>query len=203
MASGIARTQECTCIGKVPSVAIALLATISSSSCVTADAASKDLMERDISVLTVVLQQRACQREDQKYQIVSDRPARATTTSVPQAWHSSAALNQELARRSKESTRWTHVDICSAVKIVEGSRIEAILAGDNRIPVGWDSFESAFPGAAGLIEVSLPAFTSDGNRAVVYLDTKCGVLCGAGFYIELKRTDEGWQVTQLETAWIS
>lgn len=187
----------------IPTVALAMFAAASTSSCVTANAAGDGLSERDIAVLTVVLQQRACQLADQKHQIVSDQPTLPTNIAVPQAWHSSAALTQELARRSKQETKWTHIDICPAVQIVDGSRVEAAFASDKRIPPGWDSFENAFPGAARLLGVSLPAFTSDGNGAVVYLDTKCGVLCGAGFYIELKRTDAGWQITQVETAWIS
>jgi hypothetical protein len=212
-AERIGRTQESltrlrlravrTCLAKAHSAMLAVLAIVASSSCVTTDAADKAPMERDIAVLRAVLQKEACGRADQKYQVVSDRPAPATSVSVPKTWRSSAALNEELARRSEEALSWTHIDVCSAVRIVEGSKIEAIFAADDRIPPGWDSFENAFPGASRLIEVSLPAFTSDGKRAVVYLDTKCGVLCGAGFYIELKRTAAGWQVTQRETAWIS
>lgn len=191
------------CLRNARCMTLSLAAAIVTSSCATAGASSNGLMKRDIAVLRAVLKSEVCGRADRKYQIVSDQPASATRASIPQTWHSGAELNKELARRSEEGSSWPHVDICSTVRIFDGSRIEAMFAAGNRIPPSWDSFNDAFPDADGLVKVSLPVFFADGKSAVVYLVKQCGVLCGAGFYIELKQTTAEWQVSRREAAWIS
>jgi hypothetical protein len=53
------------------------------------------------------------------------------------------------------------------------------------------------------VKVSLPAFTSSGDHAVVLVESGCGLLCGQGLYIELRKERDAWKVSRLETAWIA
>jgi hypothetical protein len=180
-------------------IAIVTITGFGSTACV---AGPVPVPEDDLAVFRAVLKP-DCQRSEQKISIVSDSPPAATNHHIPSAWSLSSSLSDELTARARVAGRWPHVDICAAVQIVDGSRVEAIFRQDKRIPPGWDEFHAAFPSAVGLKRVSLPAFTADRSRAVVYVEWTCGSLCGSGIYIEFVRDKDGWKVSQQEAAWIS
>jgi len=64
------------------------------------------------------------------------------------------------------------------------------------------AFAFAFGGARSYVTITLPAFSADGNRAVVYREHLCG-LCGDGTYFELVRTRTGWKISRYRLVWIS
>jgi hypothetical protein len=67
----------------------------------------------------------------------------------------------------------------------------------------WEDFSARFGGSRSLMKISLPVYSADGNHAVVYTTGRCPYTCGAGFYHELKKTYEGWQITDSVIAWTS
>lgn len=139
---------------------------------------------------------------DQGFRVLSDVPSLPRKHDNTAGWPSSL-FGIQLVGRPRKSTRWPHVHVCPAIRIVSGERIDTIFARDNHIPHDWRGFYAEFPGANGLISASLPIFSPDRRSAVVYLEWKCGPLCGSGFYIELTKKEAGWQISRRETAWIS
>ena len=105
-------------------------------------------------------------------------------------------LRQRLAREA----RWPRGKICPMVRVVGDSSITTVLAQDSR---SWDHFISTFEGAHTLMRISLPVYSSDGKRAVIYTEGTCPYTCGAGFYHELEKTFAGWRITRSINAWMT
>ena len=68
---------------------------------------------------------------------------------------------------------------------------------------GWEGFYSRYPGAQGVLRVSLPGYTPDGTEAVVMLSVGCGSLCGSGLLLHLERSNGEWKIVRRETLWVS
>ena len=69
------------------------------------------------------------------------------------------------------------------------SAIASAFAHETVKPPQWIAFGKAFDGAQHLVRVSLPVYSPDGRRAVVYTVGTCPFRCGAGFYHELRKSD--------------
>jgi hypothetical protein len=157
---------------------------------------------RDVQVLRSVVAH-GCERDDGQYVVLSSKPASDVGWSIPEAWEESAKIRVQLERRASSNLSWPAIDLCAGVRFADSATIEAALEKSSRIPPGWDAFYKQFPGAGGLIMVSLPAFSSKGDTAVVILGSLCGPLCGNGFYLQLERTGDSWKISHIEQAWIS
>jgi hypothetical protein len=153
----------------------------------------------DLAVFHAVLSFE-CRRIDHGYSVISDLPISAPSTAPD--WPPTS-LWTKLTRRVPSGVRWPHLKVCPAGRVVDGKEIDSVFARQTAIPPKWEPFYAAFPGATGLLRISLPAFTPDRKHAVVYLDGTCNPLCGSGFYFGLMRRKEGWKVSRRETAWIS
>jgi hypothetical protein len=76
--------------------------------------------------------------------------------------------------------------------------------GNYKVPADWSDFLAAFPGAKGLVHISLPGYSADKATAVVVVGISCGGLCGSGFALELRRKPDGhWLVYEKRGLWIS
>jgi hypothetical protein len=155
----------------------------------------------DAEVLRAVLVQN-CTRSDGKYMVLSSQPASDEPWSIPGAWEAADELNAELRRRSESGLEWASIDTCVGVRLAEEAAINATFESDSRIPAGWDNFYNQFPGSAGLVRVSLPAYASAG-RAIVFVESGCGVLCASGWYIELRKEQGSWKIIRGEMALIA
>ena len=156
----------------------------------------------DVDVFRAVLSSN-CERPEGKFIVVSDASPLPGHSDLPADWVSSSSLSAVLSQRSQVRIRWPHVKACAGAHVVDESVIQSLFAQDTRVPPGWEAFYSHFPGATGLVRVSLPAFTSDRKRAVVYAETRCGTSCGSGFYVELGKKKGVWSILRQATAWIS
>ena len=184
------------CVG----VAVLLLL-LPQSFCIATDRSS--ITPDDLAVFRAVLRSH-CRPMQQKYYVISDLPISARDHAVPSGW-SSRLPWADLAAPVPDGIRWPHKDVCAADRVVDGKKVDSIFERDAHIrsPPSWDPFYAQFPGAQGLIRMSLPAFTPDHKDAVVYMQTTCNPLCGSGFYIELVRGKKGWRISRHENAWIS
>ena len=163
--------------------------------------ASTSITRDDIAVLRAILSS-GCGTTNGRYRVVSDIPVSAPDYAPAPAWPPTS-LWTRLAARVPSGIRWPHLRICAAKRIVDGTKVNSIFSRQTRIPPSWDPFYAEFPGAEGLLGISLPAFTADRNHAVVYLESTCNPLCGAGFYVGLTRRKGGWKTSHRENAWIS
>lgn len=68
---------------------------------------------------------------------------------------------------------------------------------------GWERLAARFPGSDGVIRLSRVAFSADGTWALMYFDVQCGVTCGGGDYLGLRRDGSTWRVVADVNLWAS
>lgn len=158
----------------------------------------------DEKILEVVTQL-ACKLGTQ--QIISDLPAMPRALGAqsvgfknkPHNIHFGIDFNQRPQRRA----RWSEDRICPTVRVVDDARIRMAFAHETSDPPLWNDFGKAFDGAQNLLRLSLPVYSPDGQRALLYTEGTCPFKCGAGFYNELEKSSTGWKITRSEIAWKS
>jgi len=157
----------------------------------------------DLAVLRAVLAPE-CGRSDPGYHLLSTRAASVDMSDqVPSDWPEADALTAQLRARAESRGSWSGVRICPKVLVRRDGDIERLIENAPNLDAGWKKFYSAYPGARGVIRVSLPAYSGDGNRAVVFTGEGCGSLCGSGDVIELEKKDGVWHRTRAQATWIS
>jgi len=156
----------------------------------------------DIEILRAALAE-TCRVSGEKYSVLSSDPAAVAELEVPARWGDTTSFSAELKSRAKFRARWPHIDLCKKVRIEDELKIAATFKKQEFNPPIWDFFYKAFPGASGLIYVSLPAVDAEGDAAIVYLTISCDVLCASGHLLKLEKRSRGWIVVESTTAWIS
>lgn len=107
---------------------------------------------------------------------------------------------RDLLRRNLSRKRLPAGIACSHIRVVSHERIKELFSHQAS---AWRAFYSAFPGAEGIDRISLPGYSGDGRRAVVYRAGSCGDLCGAGFLVLLRKHGSAWIVERSVGVWIS
>lgn len=71
-------------------------------------------------------------------------------------------------------------------------------------PGAWDAFQKKYPNAVGLTFVSAIGFNTSHDQALVYLGNQCGISCGSGYFVLLKKNKHGkWEVWNIANIWAS
>jgi len=65
----------------------------------------------------------------------------------------------------------------------------------------WKLFNAKYPGAIGFTIVSRIGFNSEHDQALVYLGNSCGLLCGHGYLVVLKKHNGKWKVLNQASVW--
>lgn len=85
--------------------------------------------------------------------------------------------------------------VCSKFKVVPPQAVVAEGAID------WWRVHRLFPGITGVLQVSLPSYDRERDRAIVEITMTCGRLCGSVDLIELRNTNGKWErVNRVESA---
>jgi hypothetical protein len=79
------------------------------------------------------------------------------------------------------------------------AEVERALAGSD----WWHGFYRAFPGTAGLLQVSRAVLSEDGRHALIYVAHSCDGLCGTGAVLELIHDGNGWRIEDGIPLWVS
>jgi hypothetical protein len=66
----------------------------------------------------------------------------------------------------------------------------------------WRDVGEKFPGVRHLVYVSAPAYTAEGSRALVYVESLCSGRCGGGGVLLLRREIGGWLLERGLITWI-
>ena len=158
-----------------------------------------DAISRNDEQILHVMLALACKLETRE--VVSDRPAipRGRGTEDPDPRNLQFGL--DLAARPAHRARWPHGTVCKTVRVVPDSAIASAFAHETVKPPQWIAFGKTFDGAQHLVRVSLPVYSPDGRRAVVYTVGTCPFRCGAGFYHELRKSLTGWKIVRSGVAW--
>jgi hypothetical protein len=152
----------------------------------------------DVKVLDALLRT-SCKVETKE--IISDLPATPYGITTAHGAKHDVRFGLDLAARPAHRARWPKKKMCKTARVVPDAEIQRAFANDTQPPM-WIEFGKAFDGALHLMRVSLPVYSPDGSRAVVYTSGTCPFVCGAGFYHELRRTGFGeWEITRSENAW--
>ena len=158
-------------------------------------------MSRDDRQILDTMLALACKLETRE--IVSDRPAIPRGRGTDDADPRNLQFGLDLARRPAHHAHWPQGTVCKTVRVVPESSVETAFAHETVKPAQWIGFGKAFDGAQHLVRVSLPVYSPDGRRAVVYTVGTCPFQCGAGFYHELRKSPTGWKIVRSEVAWES
>jgi len=157
----------------------------------------------DIAVLRAVLAPQ-CDRSGPGYVLLSTKAAGTDSSDhVPADWAEAAELTAQLRARGESPGSWSGVRVCKKVLVRREGDIQRLIEDAPNLDVGWKNFHSAYPGALAVMYVSLPAYSSDGNRAVVVTGSGCGSLCGSGEIVELEKKDGVWRRVRDQGTWIS
>jgi hypothetical protein len=84
-------------------------------------------------------------------------------------------------------------------RVVSQAALDTIFS---QCPRGWEILSARFPGCGGYVTLSNVGRDSAGSEALVYTEDHCGVLCGEGTFVYLRRGDEGWRVEKKLTVWV-
>jgi hypothetical protein len=76
-------------------------------------------------------------------------------------------------------------------------------AGQPKTPDFWRTFRARYPDAGGILSMTRPGFSRDHSLAVAEVGTRCGILCGAGQYVVLRKVDGVWRVVHILTYVVS
>jgi hypothetical protein len=79
-------------------------------------------------------------------------------------------------------------------QIVSASELDAVFhrPAPNAIRDGWEGFRQTFPDSGGYVILSAVGFNSEKTIALVYVDYRCGGLCGSSRYYILEKRDGRW-----------
>jgi hypothetical protein len=102
--------------------------------------------------------------------------------------------------RNKARARIEGGEIKAAFEVIVLSAEEAgkLVAGGG----GWEGFYNKYPNS-GITLVSRPGLNAEHNRALLYMGTSCGGLCGDGVLILLGKDGGEWKVLNRVTIWVS
>ncbi|MEO8063604.1 MAG: hypothetical protein ABI821_12750 [Pseudomonadota bacterium] len=135
--------------------------------------------------------------------VVSDQPAVPRQNDPHAADRHNVQFGIDFDRRRARAARWPRGQICPAVRVAASSKIASALTDEADPSHSWDTFSERFGGARSLMRISLPVYSLDGKRAVIYTVGRCPYRCGEGFYHELEKTYGKWKITRSEIAWTS
>lgn len=100
-------------------------------------------------------------------------------------WYSEALTN--LHTRNSVSVPLPKEFACSKFKVVALSAI-----GSTHF-IDWKRVHRLFPGVTGVLQISLPGYNRDRDRAIVEITMACGLQCGSDYLVQLRKTDGKWK----------
>jgi hypothetical protein len=107
----------------------------------------------------------------------------------------------EMISRAPHGTFWPLVELCPQVRVVNHLRLERFLDGPGQLPKDYAGFEREY-GVNSYEQVSLPAYSADGLRAVVITEYVCP-MCGQGETLLFVKFAGHWKLVDSRTDWMS
>lgn len=96
---------------------------------------------------------------------------------------------------------------CPGVRVVDSTELDELFSKADPMeadptPPGWDRFHRRYPGASGIIHISLPAYTS-ASSAVVRFGVTSRLKFGTGWELDLVKVHGKWVITNRRPSWIA
>jgi hypothetical protein len=164
-------------------------------------AAAGGKSDDDCAVLQATLHS-LVESADGKYFIVSSEPRAVGLEHEWIAAHLTAASKNELAigidqliadyeKRNAKEQLTTRLE-GSSLRFMDARTLAEMFHGE--VIGGWKRFRVKFPGAEGLLDLSLPGYSLDGMRAIVCYSVSRGSLSGEVWVALLRRKAGSWDV---------
>jgi hypothetical protein len=131
--------------------------------------------------------------------IITDRPIALTAETGMRRPPKEFGI--EMASRAPPGTFWPLVELCPRVRLVNHLRLERFLEGPGQLPKDYEGLEREY-GVNSYGQVSMPAYSADGLRAVVIAEYVCP-LCGHGGTFLFVKVAGRWKLTDSRTDWMS
>jgi hypothetical protein len=93
---------------------------------------------------------------------------------------------------SQSSLLQYHFAIAKPYKILSSAELEAAFRHPTIYHDGWEGFRQSFPDSSGYLIFSAVGFNPEKTIALVYVDYRCGGLCGSSRYYILEKHDGHW-----------
>jgi len=165
--------------------------------------AANAVTPEDVAVLRAALAPE-CERSGTGYHLLSTKPAGVDSDDhVPADWPEAKELDEKLRARAETPGSWSGIRVCPKVLVRREGDIDRLIDSAPDLDRGWKNFYDVYRGAHGVLYISLPAYSADGNRAVIVYGSGCGSLCGYGQVIELEKKDGTWHRVRDQGTWIS
>ena len=108
-----------------------------------------------------------------------------------------AAIREAFLARNETTTIIGSLEV--GITTVPRARVETMFGGGR---YGWPDLQRTYPGARHLTQVSTPAYSSDANRALIYVETICDGRCGGGALLLFERRSGRWVLARELHRWI-
>ena len=98
-------------------------------------------------------------------------------------------LRSRLLQVNRHSTKLPVTALPSA-KLIGPKSINRVFAGKG----SWRDFYRVHPNSLGYVSFSIPVFTDDGQKALLFISQACGNLCGASWLVYLSMENGAWKI---------
>ncbi len=87
-------------------------------------------------------------------------------------------------------------------KMADGNSIKEIFDSGS-LTKSWDHFYDIYPKSNGLTRFSRVGIDTKNKQALLYVESHCGRLCGAGHIVFLRHDSKRWKVIRSAQLWVS
>lgn len=155
----------------------------------------------DRDVVSYIVRQ-MCIQKTSGYVVLSSATSTVSPTFTPTNIDESA--RRSLLERNKKSVALPPVDSCKSMRLVNGDEIDRYLELSKLgMHERWAAFYEKFIDASGVMAISLPGYSTEGDLAVVQIAGSCGETCGGGSFWVLRKISGRWQVDVVLPGWQS
>lgn len=67
----------------------------------------------------------------------------------------------------------------------------------------WTQFYERYPKSAGLVMLSPVGYSTTGDVAILIVDMHCGLVCGQGHLVVVRRLNGAWKIATIKYTWVS
>ena len=170
-------------------VSLAIFLTIAS--CAT----RKDIHSYDTQVINAVVNQ-LCKQMGSGYYVLPLSSTVVDPAFTPRNFEN-GAIWQSLLDRNQRSVALPEVGDCDGLKVANQDEIDLYLKQKKSPQPGcyrWCAFYRRFIDAQGIMSLSLPGYSNQGDFAVVQVSAACGQVCGSTSFWVLRRISGRWQL---------